>query len=81
VRGLSDLNAAAAKVEETNYNSDAGPDYLNDLQISPLAHGGNPPVGCIAIAASELHVTDELRPAQLHEGCFLLPLSGHIDTV
>jgi hypothetical protein len=39
VRSLSDLNAAAAKVEETNYDSDAGTNYLNNLQNSPLANG------------------------------------------
>jgi hypothetical protein len=43
VRGFGDLNAAAAKIEETNYDSDAGPDYFNYLQNSPLARGVDAP--------------------------------------
>jgi hypothetical protein len=43
VRSFGNLNAAAAKVEETNYDSDAGPDYFNYLQNSPLARGVDTP--------------------------------------
>jgi len=79
MRGFCDLNAAAAKVEETNDDSDAGPNYFNNLQNSPLARWWKSTCfAAIAVAALEFQVTDQLRRMQLPEGCFLLPLSGHI---
>ena len=80
MRSLRDLNTATAKVEETNYNSDAGSDYLNYLQNSPLALVE---YTCLpqCLRDLELQVTAESRRLQLHEGCFLLPLSGYIGSV
>jgi hypothetical protein len=63
VRSFRDLNATAAKVKETNYDSDAGPNYLNNLQNSPLARWLIPLIRRNAwYTAFDLHVTDQLRP-------------------